>query len=106
MIVTVNIRCNNGICFICDRHNGNILIHLSGHIIHIDYGFILGMSPGGVNFEGAPFKFTKEYLDVMGGQDSEYFSYFKTLFVHGLLEARCTCLLFHFYKYCLHVAPS
>eukprot|EP00002_Diphylleia_rotans_P001943 TRINITY_DN11184_c0_g1_i1.p1 TRINITY_DN11184_c0_g1~~TRINITY_DN11184_c0_g1_i1.p1 ORF type:complete len:694 (-),score=150.46 TRINITY_DN11184_c0_g1_i1:312-2393(-) len=71
-----------------DRHNGNILIHLSGHIIHIDYGFILGMSPGGVNFEVAPFKFTKEYLEVMGGQDSEYFSYFKLLFVQGLLEAR------------------
>eukprot|EP00002_Diphylleia_rotans_P036293 TRINITY_DN7981_c0_g2_i3.p2 TRINITY_DN7981_c0_g2~~TRINITY_DN7981_c0_g2_i3.p2 ORF type:complete len:302 (+),score=68.16 TRINITY_DN7981_c0_g2_i3:1359-2264(+) len=71
-----------------DRHNGNILIHLSGHIIHIDYGFILGMSPGGVNFEGAPFKFTKEYLDVMDGQGSEYFSYFRMLFVEGLLEVR------------------
>ncbi len=41
-----------------DRHNGNILIDMEGHIIHIDFGFILGMAPGNINAEQSPFKFT------------------------------------------------
>jgi hypothetical protein len=47
-----------------DRHNGNILLDEEGHIIHIDFGFMLSNSPGGVNFESAPFKLTRELLEV------------------------------------------
>lgn len=47
-----------------DRHNGNLLIDEEGHIIHIDFGFMLSNSPGGVNFESAPFKLTRELLEV------------------------------------------
>ena len=50
-----------------DRHNGNILIDHKGHIVHIDFGFVLTQSPGGISFENAPFKFTEEYLEILGG---------------------------------------
>ena len=63
------------------RHNGNVLLDDAGHIIHIDFGFMLSNSPGGVNFESAPFKLTRELLEVMGsdseGRASELFDYFK-----------------------------
>lgn len=59
-----------------DRHNGNILINHTGHIVHIDFGFIFNQSPGNLNFETAPFKFTKEYLQILGGFSSKFFEYF------------------------------
>ncbi|KAI0840570.1 phosphatidylinositol 3 [Hypoxylon sp. FL0890] len=62
-----------------DRHNGNVLIDNEGHIIHIDFGFMLSNSPGSVGFEAAPFKLTWEYVDVLGGVDSPDFEEFKTL---------------------------
>ena len=72
-----------------DRHNGNILLSKDGCIIHIDFGFILGISPGGnMNFENAPFKITKDYVNLMGGVDSSIFCYFKSLFLRGLFVAR------------------
>jgi phosphatidylinositol kinase/protein kinase (PI-3 family) len=58
------------VCFVLashqvkDRHNGNLLLDEEGHIIHIDFGFMLSNSPGGVNFESAPFKLNRELLEV------------------------------------------
>ncbi|CCD25736.1 1-phosphatidylinositol 4-kinase NDAI_0F04180 [Naumovozyma dairenensis CBS 421] len=58
------------ICYLLqvkDRHNGNIMIDNEGHVVHIDFGFMLSNSPGSVGFEAAPFKLTYEYVELLGG---------------------------------------
>ena len=67
-----------------DRHNGNILLDNEGHIIHIDYGFILSCSPKNLGFENSPFKLTPEFVEVMGGPGGDMFEYFKILILQGL----------------------
>lgn len=70
------------ICYVLqlkDRHNGNLLIDSMGHIIHIDFGFMLSNSPGSMGFEAAPFKLTQDYVDVLGGLTSPSFEEFKVL---------------------------
>lgn len=56
--------------------------------MHIDFGFFLQNSPGNMGFESAPFKFTQEYLEIIGGQESDMFEYFKSLMIRGLIEVR------------------
>ena len=41
-----------------------------------------------MNFEGAPFKLTAEYVDLMEGTDSDLFEYFRSLITAGLIEVR------------------
>ncbi|EOD40546.1 hypothetical protein EMIHUDRAFT_69673 [Emiliania huxleyi CCMP1516] len=72
-----------------DRHNGNILLRADGSVVHIDFGFLLSNSPGkNIGFESAPFKLTREWVEVMGGASSPWFAYFRLLVVRGYLEAR------------------
>ncbi|XP_058863331.1 phosphatidylinositol 4-kinase beta isoform X3 [Acipenser ruthenus] len=83
-----------GYCLVCyllqvkDRHNGNILLDSEGHIIHIDFGFILSSSPRNLGFETSAFKLTSEFVDVMGGLDGDMFNYYKMLMLQGLIAAR------------------
>jgi len=71
-----------------DRHNGNILIDREGHIMHIDYGFMLSSSPGNLQFEKAPFKLPNEFAELLGRTEGDMFSYFKTLMHAGFVAAR------------------
>ncbi|KAG5634643.1 hypothetical protein H0H81_001281 [Sphagnurus paluster] len=74
-----------------DRHNGNILLDRDGHLIHIDFGFILSNTPGNMRFEAAPFKLPTEYIEVLGGIDSAPYLEFRRLFRQGFEAARKHC---------------
>jgi len=74
-----------------DRHNGNILLDSEGHLVHIDFGFILGIAPGGYfSTETCPFKLTAEMVEVLGGWNvkSRWFNEFSVGFTCGFLALR------------------
>lgn len=72
-----------------DRHNGNILIDTEGHLMHIDFGFMLSIAPGGnFSLESAPFKLTEDMVDVIGGFESPLFVDFIRAFTNGFLALR------------------
>uniref|UniRef100_K3WKP1 1-phosphatidylinositol 4-kinase n=1 Tax=Globisporangium ultimum (strain ATCC 200006 / CBS 805.95 / DAOM BR144) TaxID=431595 RepID=K3WKP1_GLOUD len=73
-----------------DRHNGNIMIDRMGHIIHIDFGFMLGIAPGGAFSleKDCPFKLTTEMVELMGSNKSRGFKRFRELFLEGMLAVR------------------
>ncbi|GLT58161.1 hypothetical protein SLA2020_310800 [Shorea laevis] len=75
-----------------DRHNGNLLFDSTGRLVHIDFGFIFEISPGGnMRFESAHFKLSHEMtqlLDPSGVMKSETWNQFVSLCVKGYLAAR------------------
>ena len=78
------------ICYILqikDRHNGNIMIDIEGHLIHIDFGFLLSIAPGkGVEMEKfVPFKLTQDMIDVLGGPDHKKFDDFRKRMAKGFV---------------------
>jgi phosphatidylinositol 4-kinase len=84
------------VCFLLqikDRHNGNILLDNKGHLIHIDFGFFFLSSPGkNTGFEGAPFKLTREFVDVLDGPDSRLFRIFRMLCYRTFITLRRRCM--------------
>jgi phosphatidylinositol kinase/protein kinase (PI-3 family) len=63
-------------------------VDTAGHIIHIDFGFMLSNSPGAVGFEMAPFKLAQEYIDILGGLKSPLFKEWKEILLKGFLALR------------------
>ena len=62
-----------------------------GHIIHIDFGFLLSNSPGSVGFEAAPFKLIFEYVEVLGGLEGAQYLKFKELCKECFKALRKNC---------------
>ena len=77
------------LCYILqikDRHNANILMDREGRLVHIDFDFLISNSPGNnMLWEKAPFKFTKEFMDVMNGEKSKCFRMYRNLMVRGFM---------------------
>ncbi|KAG4159921.1 hypothetical protein ERO13_D02G202895v2 [Gossypium hirsutum] len=75
-----------------DRHNGNLLFDSAGRLVHIDFGFIFEISPGGnMRFESAHFKLSHEMtqlLDPSGVMKSETWDNFVSLCIKGYLASR------------------
>lgn len=72
-----------------DRHNGNVLVDDEGHLVHIDFGFILDIAPGGITFERAPFKASEEIsLLLERRSDGEPFRWFVEKVVQAYLAVR------------------
>ena len=72
------------VCYVLqikDRHNANILIDSEGHMVHIDFGFLLTNYPGGIQFEKVPYKLTSEFVEVLGGDNSPGFRRFRKYFI-------------------------
>lgn len=49
---------------------------------------MLGISPGGVGFEAAPFKMPQEYIDLLGGMGSSKFEEFRQLMRSAFKDVR------------------
>jgi len=67
-----------------DRHNGNILVDTEGHLLHIDFGFMLGYSH---QLERSPFKLTPDMIEVLGGAYSPVFQKFRRLMEKAFIAA-------------------
>lgn len=84
------------VCFILqlkDRHNGNILLTNRGHLIHIDFGFFFLSSPGkNAGFESAPFKLTREFVELLDGPNSHLFRVYRELCVKTFIALRRHCM--------------
>lgn len=76
----------NYLLSIGDRHLDNIMLCQSGHLFHIDFGYVFGHDPKMKN--PVAMRLTKEMIDGMGGAGSENYGKFKRFCCQAFLELR------------------
>lgn len=57
-----------------DRHLDNIMIHKTGYIFHIDFGFILGDDP---KFSSTTMRISSDMVEAIGGKNGKDYILFK-----------------------------
>ncbi|ORM40388.1 Phosphatidylinositol 3-kinase VPS34 [Babesia sp. Xinjiang] len=80
-----------------DRHNDNLIVSNTGHVVHVDYGYVLGSDPKPL--PAPPFKLSQELLDFLGGHDSFFYRRFKKRFyvVFSILRRHAKLILILLY---------
>lgn len=68
-----------------DRHLDNLLLSESGHLIHVDFGYILGRDP---KVFPPPMKLNKEMVEGMGGTSSLEYQEFRKHCYNAFLTLR------------------
>jgi phosphatidylinositol 4-kinase len=78
------------VCYVLqikDRHNANIIVDKDGHVVHIDFGFMLTDAPGqGLEFEAAPFKMTSSFEQILSANKAFGFRRFRENMIQGMLQ--------------------
>ncbi|KAI7732313.1 LOW QUALITY PROTEIN: hypothetical protein M8C21_010052, partial [Ambrosia artemisiifolia] len=82
-----------------DRRNGKLLIDNEGRLVHIDFGFIFEISPGGnMRFESVHFKLSHEMtqlLDPFDAMKSDTWHLFESSQQHALSEPNVDYLIIY-----------
>lgn len=68
-----------------DRHLENILVCSDAHLVHVDFGFVLGDDPKHAH---TPMRITEDMVDAMGGRQSTTFVSFVKLTQQGYAAMR------------------
>lgn len=59
-----------------DRHLENLLIDQTGHLFHVDFGFIFGKNPPFKNTAQPPIRICLEMMEALGGPKSKDYTEF------------------------------